>query len=101
MQRRIGLAVAMIHDPDLLILDEPFNALDIVNSRTLSQLIRDRAARHKTTLISIHTPLLAAELCPRSILLENGQLSELSAWPDLPLLERASLIETRFFGGTR
>jgi ABC-type multidrug transport system ATPase subunit len=101
MQRRIGLAVAMIHDPDLLILDEPFNALDIVNARTLSHLIRDRAARHKTTLISIHTPLLAAELCPRSILLEQGQLQELRDWPGMPLLERAALIETRFFGGAR
>ena len=99
MQRRIGLAVAMIHDPDLLILDEPYNALDIVNARTLSQLIRDRAMRRKTTLISIHTPLLAADLCPRSILLEQGQLQELSQWPKLATLERAALIETRFFGG--
>lgn len=98
MQRRIGLAVAMIHDPDVLILDEPFNALDIVNSRTLENAVRDRANRGKTTLISIHTPLLAADLCPRAILLENGHLEELSTWPTSSLTDRAKLIERRFFG---
>ena len=97
MQRRIGLAVAMIHDPDVLILDEPFNALDIVNSRTLEDAIKDRSSRGKTTLISIHTPLLAADICPRAILLEAGRLEELSSWSTATLTERAKLIESRFF----
>jgi ABC-type multidrug transport system ATPase subunit len=101
MQRRIGLAVAMIHDPELLILDEPFNALDIVNGRTLELAIKDRAARGKTTLVSIHTPLLAANICPRAILLEAGQVEELMSWGNSSLTERASLIENRFFGVTK
>jgi ABC-type multidrug transport system ATPase subunit len=98
MQRRIGLAVSMIHDPDVLILDEPFNALDIVNGRTLQRAIKERAEKGKVTLISIHTPLLAAEICPRAILIEAGQVTELTSWPDLSLTDRARLIETRFFG---
>lgn len=98
MQRRIGLAVSLIHDPDVLILDEPFNALDIANSRTLELTIKDRAARGKTTLVSIHTPLLAAQICPRAILIESGQLYELESWRLGSLTERASLIEQRFFG---
>jgi ABC-type multidrug transport system ATPase subunit len=98
MQRRIGLAVSMIHDPDLLILDEPFNALDIINSRTLELAIKDRAARGKTTLVSIHTPLLAAQLCPRAIMLESGRLEELTSWGKSALIERASILESKFFG---
>lgn len=98
MQRRVGLAVAMIHDPDVLILDEPFNALDIVNSRTLEQAIKSRADRGKTTLVSIHTPLLAAAICPRAILLDRGQLEELTDWPEASLTDRAAMIERRFFG---
>ncbi len=101
MQRRIGLAVSLVHDPDVLILDEPFNALDISNSRTLEVTIGERAKRGKTTLVSIHTPLLAAQICPRAILLEAGQLSELTAWPSASLTERAALIEQRFFGGNQ
>ena len=100
MQRRIGLAVAMLHNPDLLILDEPFNALDIVNARTLEKIIKLRSSQKKTTLISIHSPLLAAAICPRAILLENGQLTELSEWLDADLNERGILIDQRFFGGS-
>lgn len=98
MQRRIGLAVAMLHNPDLLILDEPFNALDIVNARTLEKIIKLRSSQKKTTLISIHSPLLAAAICPRAILLENGQLTELSEWLDADLNGRGILIDQRFFG---
>ncbi len=99
MQRRVGLAVAMIHDPDILILDEPFNALDIINGRVLENTIRERSARGKTTLISIHTPLLAASLCPRAILLDGGKLEDLEQWTALALTDRSALIESRFFGG--
>jgi ABC-type multidrug transport system ATPase subunit len=100
MQRRVGLAVAMIHDPEVLILDEPFNALDIVNGRILETVIRDRSSRNKTTLISIHTPLLAAKLCPRAILLDAGQVEELSDWPTADLTARSTMIESRFFGSS-
>ena len=100
MQRRIGLAVAMLHNPDLLILDEPFNALDIVNARTLESMIKIRSSQKKTTLISIHSPLLAAALCPRAILLENGQLNELPEWVDADINARGTLIDRRFFGGS-
>lgn len=98
MQRRIGLAVAMIHDPEVLILDEPFNALDIVNARTLEQSIHDRSSRGKTTLVSIHSPLLAADLCPRAVMIDQGKFSELTEWSNLNLKDRASLIERNFFG---
>lgn len=101
MQRRIGLAVSMIHDPDLLILDEPFNALDIVNARTLEVAIRQRASDGKTTLISIHSPLLAASICPKAILLDSGRLEELHNWPSSGLTDRAKMLEDRFFGDSK
>ena len=100
MQRRIGLAVALLHDPDLLILDEPFNALDIVNARTLEIIIKNRSNQNKTTLISIHSPLLAAAICPRAILLKNGQMEELSEWRNADVTSRSTLIDQRFFGGS-
>ena len=101
MQRRVGLAVSLIHDPDVLILDEPFNALDIVNSRTLERTIKDRSIRGKTTLVSIHSPLLAAEICPRAVLIDQGAFEELSSWPEKSLTDRAALVERRFFGASQ
>lgn len=100
MQRRIGLAVALLHDPDILILDEPFNALDIVNARTLEIAIKERSTSGKITLISIHTPLLAAAICPRAVLFVSGKLENLEDWPKLDLSKRAELIDKRFFSGS-
>lgn len=99
MQKRIGLALATMHEPDLLILDEAFNALDILHTRTLEMLIRSRSSRKLTTLISTHTPLLAASLCGTAWILESGQLEVLSDWPASSLEQRAKLIEERFFHG--
>lgn len=101
MQRRIGLAVALLHNPDILILDEPFNALDIVNARTLEIVIKQRSVAGKITLISIHTPLLAAAICPRAILFVSGQFENLEHWPKLDLPQRAELIDKRFFSGSK
>ena len=98
MQKRIGLALATMHDPSLLILDEAFNALDILHTRALELLIRGRANRGKTTLISTHTPLLAAALCEDAWILENGKLKVLNEWSGLDLASRGQLIERQFFG---
>lgn len=98
MQRRIGLAIALLHNPDLVILDEPFNALDIVNARTLESIIKRREIDGKTTLVSIHSPLIAASLCPRAVLLDSGRLDELVQWQHADLQTRAELVNQRFFG---
>ena len=98
MQKRIGLALATMHHPDLLILDEAFNALDILHTRALEMLIKSRAAEGKTTLVSTHTPLLAAAICDDAWILQSGSLEVLSEWPNLGLADRGQLIEQRFFG---
>lgn len=98
MQKRVGLALATMHDPELLILDEAFNALDILHTRTLELLIRKRASSGKTTLISTHTPLLAAVLCDSAWILEAGKLNQLPAWVPSTLEQRTKLIEEEFFG---
>lgn len=97
MQKRIGLALATMHDPDLLILDEAFNALDILHTRTLEMLIRSRSRRQLTTLISTHTPLLAASLCNIAWILEAGKLEVMEEWSAASLEDRAKMIEERFF----
>ena len=53
-QQRIQLALAMINDPEILILDEPFSGLDPVNSMQLKSIIRDYAASGKTVIFSSH-----------------------------------------------
>jgi ABC-type multidrug transport system ATPase subunit len=98
MQKRVGLALATIHDPQTLILDEPHSGLDIFHSRALDEAIKKRALSRYVTIISTHVAAFAAGLCDRVLSLENGQLEELSFWRESDFLHRIDLIEKRFFG---
>jgi ABC-2 type transport system ATP-binding protein len=73
MQRRIGLAQALINDPDLLILDEPTSGMDPVGSREFKDLIRTLAGRGKTVLLSSHLLADVEEVCDRVCVLYGGR----------------------------
>ena len=73
MARRIGLAQALINDPDLLVLDEPTAGLDPVGCRQIKDLLRALSARGKTILLSSHLMADVEDVCDRVVLLHNGQ----------------------------
>jgi ABC-2 type transport system ATP-binding protein len=88
MARRIGLAQALINDPDLLILDEPTAGLDPVGCRQIKDLLRALAARGKTVVLSSHLLADVQDVCDRLMLLHNGcslvsgSMAELLTQPD-------------------
>jgi len=88
MQRRIGLAQALINDPDLLILDEPTSGLDPIGTRQFKDLIRTLATRGKTVLLSSHLLGDVEDVCDRICVLyggrrrREGSVSELLAHQD-------------------
>jgi len=73
MQRRIGLAQALINDPDLLILDEPTSGMDPVGARQFKDLIRTLARRGKTVLLSSHLLADVEDVCDRICILYGGR----------------------------
>jgi ABC-type multidrug transport system ATPase subunit len=74
MRQRIGLAQAILHDPPLILLDEPASGLDPEGRLAVSRLIRDLAARGKTVVFTSHLVTTAAELCDRLVILGRGRL---------------------------
>ena len=86
MQKRIGLALATIHNPKLLILDEPFSGLDIYHIKALKQLISKRKKDKKATIVCTHIAPYAAELCERAFIIETGKLDEVSNWESSNIL---------------
>ena len=88
MQRRIGLAQALINDPDLVILDEPTSGLDPIGCREVKDLILALAQRGKTVILSSHLLADVEDVCDRVVIYYGGKiramgpLKELLATPD-------------------
>lgn len=73
MAQKVQVIASIAHDPDLVILDEPFSGLDPINQQTLEDLIRDLAARGKTILFSTHVMQHAERLCDHIYLIARGR----------------------------
>ncbi|WP_457590901.1 ABC transporter ATP-binding protein [Geoglobus sp.] len=73
MQQKVQLIVAVQHDPELLILDEPFSGLDAVNINLVMNLVREMKERGKCVVISTHILSLAERLCDRVLLINRGR----------------------------
>ncbi len=83
MARRIGLAQALINDPDLVILDEPTSGLDPIGCRQVKDLILTLAKRKKTILLSSHLLADVEDVCDRIAILYNGQVQAQGSIKDL------------------
>lgn len=73
MAQKVQIVAALVHDPQFVILDEPFSGLDPVNQKVLEDLIRDLHAHGATILFSTHVMEHAERLCDRIVLLSRGE----------------------------
>ena len=83
MQRRIGLAQALINDPDLVILDEPTSGLDPVGCREIKDLILNLKARGKTVVLSSHLLADVEDVCDRAVILYGGKIQQYGTLEEL------------------
>lgn len=90
MQRRIGLAQALINDPDLVILDEPTAGLDPIGCREVKDLILALAKRGKTVILSSHLLADVQDVCDRVVIYYGGRIQAMGSLSEL-LTERDSV----------
>jgi len=83
MQRRIGLAQALINDPDLVILDEPTSGLDPIGCREVKDLILALARRGKTVILSSHLLSDVEDVCDRVVIYYGGRIQAMGTLKDL------------------
>jgi sodium transport system ATP-binding protein len=93
-RQRVSLARAAIHDPQVLILDEPTASLDVVASRFVAEFIRGAQSRGRAILFSTHYMTEAELLCDRVGLLHGGRL--LREGPPASLREQSGSLEQAF-----
>jgi ABC-2 type transport system ATP-binding protein len=73
LQQRLQLATALVHDPDVIVLDEPFAGLDPVAVASLSQSLRQRAREGRTVVFSSHQLDLVQDLCEDITMIDRGR----------------------------
>jgi ABC-2 type transport system ATP-binding protein len=94
MRQKVLVAAALMHDPDLVILDEPFSGLDVSSAMILRSLLRELARRGKTILFSSHELETVERICSRVVILHRGKvvaddsISHLRTLMSLPTLEQ-------------
>jgi ABC-2 type transport system ATP-binding protein len=95
MQRRIGLAQALINNPELILLDEPTSGLDPIGTAEIKELIRDLKNQGKTVVLSGHLLADMQDICDRIAILHRGELKELGKVSDLLTVQDVTQIKTR------
>ncbi len=73
MQQKIQFVSTILHDPDLVILDEPFSGLDPINSNLLKEIVQEMKARNKTIIFSTHLMEQAEQMCDSICLVNRGR----------------------------
>ncbi len=73
-QQKIQLITALAHDPDVIILDEPFTGLDPVNAEALKEIVRDEITRDKIVIFSSHQMNYVEEFCDHIAILNGGKI---------------------------
>jgi len=81
-KQRTSIARTLIHDPQLLILDEPTIGLDVVTSRTIVEFIRSARDSNKCVILSTHIMHEAAKLCDRIAILHEGRIRKVGTLDD-------------------
>ena len=98
MTRRVGLAQALINNPDLILLDEPTTGLDPIGTREMKDLILALRDQGKTVLLCSHQLADVQDVCDRVAILHQGELKELGRVTDLLKVQDITEIHARGLG---
>ncbi len=95
MQRRIGLAQALINQPELVLLDEPTSGLDPIGTDEIKKLIVDLRRQGKTVVLSGHLLADMQDICDRIAILHHGELREIGKVSDLLTVQDITQIKVK------
>lgn len=93
MKKKLALAAALLPNPDLLFLDEPFEGVDAVTARVIRDLLANYVSRGSTVFVTSHVLEIVEKICTHVGIIANGELVEQSSLADL---RQGSSLEQRF-----
>ena len=97
-QQRVQLATALVHDPELLVLDEPFSGLDPIGIATMTEVIRERAAAGVGVVFSSHQLDLVEDVCEDVVIIARGRIVASGAIDELKTASGRQHLEIEVVG---
>ncbi|MBQ5975206.1 MAG: ABC transporter ATP-binding protein [Bacteroidales bacterium] len=94
MKQKVSIVISLVHDPDIIIFDEPTNGLDVITARTVTDYLQELRSEGKTIILSTHIFSLVERLCDRVGIIIDGRLSTCG---NLEEVCNGLTIEDRFF----
>lgn len=73
MNQKLSIAVSLVHDPKVIIFDEPTNGLDVITAKAVTEYLRDLKAQGKLIIVSTHIMTVAEKLCDKVAIIINGE----------------------------
>jgi len=96
MKKKLGLLLAMLHRPRLLVLDEPTNGLDVESTHSFYELIQEQAAGGTTILFSTHLMDHVTRLCSHAVIINDGSVIAQGSLPELQERHQEASLESLF-----
>ena len=97
-QQKIQFIISLLHDPDLIILDEPFTGLDPLNQLLLKEIMQEKQKEGKTIIFSTHQMEQVERLCNNICLIDKGELIVEGSLDDIRKKHSSDSVELRFRG---
>jgi len=99
-QQRVQLATALVHDPELLVLDEPFSGLDPIGIATMTAVVREQAAAGAGVVFSSHQLDLVEDVCEDVVIIARGRIVASGAIDELKAASGRQHLEVEVVGAT-
>ncbi len=97
MRQKAAISISLIHDPNVIVFDEPTNGLDVITAHTVTELLKDFKERNKSILISTHVMSVAEKVCDRIGILLKGKLKAVGTLDELREQFEMTDLEDIFF----
>ena len=94
MKQKTSLVISLVHDPDIIIFDEPTNGLDVLTAKVVTDFLQDLKNQGKSIIVSTHIFNLIEKLCDRVGIVING---EMVVCDSLDAICQNKSLEDRFF----
>ncbi len=97
MKQKTLISIALIHDPEVIVFDEPTNGLDIMTARQVLDFLKDLRKKGKTIILSTHIMSVAQKMCDRIAIVHEGRLKEIGTLKYLLEKTGTDELEDAFF----